>query len=167
MQIVETERLRVRWLHAGDSAFILGLLNEPSWLQYIGDKGVRTEEDALRYIENGPMAMYQRVGFGLYAVESKRTGESIGMCGLIKREALEDVDLGFAFLPRFWGKGYAFESASAVVSHGRKVLGLHRLVAILSPDNTRSSNLLERLGFRFECMIVLHEEALKLYAISM
>lgn len=158
----------MRWLNGGDSAFILELVNEPSWIQYIGEKGVKTLQDALRYIENGPLAMYKRAGFGLYMVELKEIGEPVGICGLIKREGLKDVDLGFAFLPRFWRKGYAFESAAAVMYYGRKVLGLRRVVAILSQDNQRSSKLLEKLGFCFECTVTLHPdgEELKLYAIS-
>ena len=168
MNIAETERLRVRWLDTSDSAFILELVNEPSWIQYIGDKGVNTLQDALRYIENGPVAMYKRAGFGLYMVELKEIGEPIGICGLIKRETLKDVDLGFAFLPTFWRKGYAFESAAAVISYGKRVLGLRRIVAILSRDNHRSSKLLEKLGFSFEGTVKLqpdHEE-LKLYGIA-
>ena len=148
MNVTETARLRIRWLHAGDAAFILRLVNEPSWIRYIGDKNVRTQQDALRYLRNGPLAMYARVGFGLYLVELKDTGEPIGICGPIKREALEHVDIGFAFLPAFWGLGYAYESAAAVMSYARTVLGLSQIVAILSHDNHRSSALLERLGFR-------------------
>jgi RimJ/RimL family protein N-acetyltransferase len=104
LNVAETERLRVRWLNAGDSAFILELVNEPSWIQFIGEKSVKTLQDALRYIENGPVAMYKREGFGLYMVELKEIGEPIGICGLIKREWLKVVDIGFAFLPRFWRK---------------------------------------------------------------
>jgi RimJ/RimL family protein N-acetyltransferase len=168
LNVAETERLRVRWLNAGDSAFILELVNEPSWIRFIGDKGVKTPKDALRYIENGPVAMYKRTGFGLYMVELRDIGEPIGICGLIKREGLKDVDLGFAFLPRFWHNGYAFESASAVMSYGRNVLGLRRIVAILSQDNHRSSKLLEILGFCFESTVKLQpdDEELKLYAIA-
>lgn len=166
VNVVETARLRLRRLHAGDSAFILELVNEPSWIRFIGDKGVRTQEDALRYIENGPVAMYQRVGFGLYMVELKDDREPIGICGLIKRDGLNDVDLGFAFRPRFWGSGYAFESAAAVMSYGRAALGLRRIVAILSRDNHRSSKLLRRLGFSFEGTVKLRpaDEELDLYA---
>jgi RimJ/RimL family protein N-acetyltransferase len=168
LNIVETERLRVRCLDAGDSSFIFELVNEPSWIRYIGEKGVKTPEDALAYIENGPVAMYKRVGFGLYMVELKATGEAVGICGLIKREGLKDVDLGFAFLPRFWRRGYAFEAADAVMRYGTKVLGLRRVVAILSEDNDRSSKLLEKLGFCFEGMVKLQpdDEELKLYAIA-
>jgi RimJ/RimL family protein N-acetyltransferase len=160
--------LRIRWLNTGDSAFILELVNEPAWIQYIGEKGVKTLQDALRYIEDGPVAMYKRVGFGLYMVELKESGEPIGICGLIKRETLKDVDLGFAFLPRFWRKGYAFESAAAVMRFGKKVLGLRRIVAILSQDNHRSSQLLEKLGFCFEGTVKLQpdDDDLKLYAIA-
>lgn len=166
MKITETARLRLRWLTADDSEFILALLNEPSWIQFIGDKGVKTLQDAARYIENGPAQMYRRVGFGLYLVELTQTGEAIGICGLIKREALEDVDLGFAFLPRHWHKGYAFEAASAVMSYGRKTLGLSRVAAILSHDNHRSLDLLGRLGFHFEGTVRLRpgDQELLLYA---
>jgi RimJ/RimL family protein N-acetyltransferase len=160
--------LRVGWLDAGDSAFIHELVNEPSWIRFIGDKGVKTEQDALRYIENGPMTMYKRRGFGLYIVELKDGREPVGICGLIKREGLDDVDLGFAFLPRFWRNGYAFESAAAVMAYGRTALGLRRIVAILSRDNHRSRKLLQRLGFSFERTVKLQpdDEELDLYAIA-
>ena len=166
MKVLETERLVLRWLGTGDSAFILELVNEPSWLRFIGDKAVRTLEDAENYIRNGPLEMYARLGFGLYLVETRKPAESIGICGLIKRETLEDADLGFAFLPRFWGKRYAFESASAVISYGKRVLGLSRIVAITSQDNVQSIKLLERLGFRFERTVRMEAngEELNLYA---
>src|SRR5436190_16151049 len=166
MEVAQTERLILRWLNAGDSAFILELLNEPSWIRFIGDKGVKTIQDARRYIENGPVEMYQRLGFGLYLVELKENGAPIGICGLIKRDALPDVDLGFAFLPRFWANGYAFESASAVIAYGRRAFGLSRIVAVLSPDNHRSAKLLEKLGFRFDSTVRLQPggHALLLYA---
>jgi len=164
--VTQTERLLLRRLDVRDSAFIFELVNEPSWLRYIGDKGVKTLQDAQRYIENGPIEMYQRLGFGLYAVELKENGAPIGICGLIKRDALVDVDLGFAFLPRFWTKGYALESASAVMSYGRRALGLSRIVAIVSQDNHRSARLLEKLGFRLESTVSLQPDGdeLKLYA---
>jgi len=167
--VAETPRLRVGWLDAGDCAFILELVNEPSWIRFIGDKGVKTQQDALRYIENGPMAMYKRRGFGLYIVELKDGREPIGICGLIKREGLDDVDLGFAFLPRFWRNGYAFESAAAVMAYGRTALGLRRIVAVLSRENHRSSKLLQRLGFSFERTVKLHPDDgdLDLYAIAL
>ncbi len=166
MTVTQTERLLLRRLDVRDSPFIFELVNEPSWLRYIGDKGVKTLQDAQRYIEDGPIEMYQRLGFGLYAVELKENGAPIGICGLIKRDALVDVDLGFAFLPRFWTKGYALESASAVMSYGRSALGLSRIVAIVSQDNHRSARLLEKLGFRLESSVSLQPDGdeLKLYA---
>ena len=166
MTVTQTERLLLRRLDVRDSAFIFELVNEPSWLRYIGDKGVKTLQDAQRYIEEGPIEMYQRLGFGLYAVELKENGAPIGICGLIKRDALVDVDLGFAFLPRFWTRGYALESASAVMSYGRSALGLSRIVAIVSQDNHRSARLLNKLGFRLESSVSLQPDGdeLKLYA---
>ena len=150
MTVLETARLALRRFDVGDAPFILRLLNEPSWIENIGDKGVRTLDDAVRYLTNGPIAMYDRVGFGLYLVELKESGEPVGMCGLIKRDGLDDVDVGFAFLPAYWGRGFAGESASAVVDYGRRSLGLSRIVAIVSKTNPRSVHLLERLGFALE-----------------
>ena len=166
MKVIETERLILRWLGSDDAAFIFRLVNEPSWLKYIGDKGIRTLQDAENYIRSGPCEMYDRLGFGLYLVELRDGGEPLGICGLIKRESLEFVDLGFAFLPDHWRKGYAYEAAVGAMSYGRDVLGLARIVAIVSRDNHPSSKLLEKLGFRFERMVALDsgKEELKLYA---
>ena len=155
MNVLETERLILRRLSADDGAFILGLLNDPAWLRFIGDKGVKTLEDARNYILTGPMDMYARLGFGLYLTERKSDAAPIGICGLIKRDALEDVDIGFAFLPDFRGKGYAREAAAAVMEHARDAFGLQRLVAITSPDNEASIRLLEKLGLRFETTMSL------------
>jgi RimJ/RimL family protein N-acetyltransferase len=156
--IFETERLVLRKLSTDDAGFILELLNDPSFLRYIGDKGVRNIDDAVRYIQTGPLASYERFGFGLFLVELKTTGEPIGMCGLLKRDTLPDVDVGFAFLPAFWSQGYAFESATAVMTYGREGLGLRRIVAITSPDNDASISLLKKIGLRFERMIKLSED---------
>jgi RimJ/RimL family protein N-acetyltransferase len=164
--VVETDRLVLRKLSGDDAEFILRLLNEPSFLQFIGDKGVRTLEDARAYIRTGPVDSYDRHGFGLYLAVQKDDGVPIGICGLLKREALADVDVGFAFLPEYWSKGYAFESASAVLVYARRVLGLKRIVAITSPDNAGSIRVLEKLGLRFERMVRLSDEApeIKLFA---
>jgi RimJ/RimL family protein N-acetyltransferase len=153
VKVLETERLILRRMSTDDAGFILELLNEPSWLRFIGDRGVRTIEDARDYILNGPVAMYARLGFGLYVTELKDDGSPMGLCGLIKRDFLDDVDIGFAFLPRYWRQGYAYEAASAVLAYGQGVLGLKRIVAITTPDNDRSARLLEKLGLRFERLV--------------
>jgi [ribosomal protein S5]-alanine N-acetyltransferase len=153
--ILETERLTLRQLSPDDAELILELLNEPSFLQYIGDRGVRTLADARQYILDGPAASYARFGFGLYRVALKETDVPIGMCGLLKRDSLEDVDIGFAFFPRFWSKGYAVESASAVMAYGREVLGLERIVAVTAPDNEASIRVLGKLGLKFAGMVKL------------
>jgi RimJ/RimL family protein N-acetyltransferase len=159
LKILETDRLILRWLSTDDAEFILGLLNEPSFLRFIGDKGVRTLDDARNYILNGPVEMYNRLGFGLYLTGLKDGGLPIGICGLIKRDGLEDADIGFAFLPKFWARGYAYESAAAVMAYGKTVLGLKRIVAITSLDNHASAKLLEKLGLQFERMIRLSKDA--------
>ena len=158
MTILETERLVLRRLSIDDAEFIVELLNQPSFLRYIGDKGVRNSADAVQYIQTGPVASYERFGFGLYLVELKESGVPIGICGLLKRDSLPDVDVGFAFLPAYWSQGYALESAAAVMTYGRAVLGLRRIVAITSPDNDASIRLLERIGLRFEGMIKLSSD---------
>ncbi len=169
MLVLETERLALRRLTIDDAAFMLGLLNEPSFLQNIGDKGVRTEADAREHIRTGPVASYDAHGFGLYLVSLRDTGEPIGTCGLLKRDALDDVDVGFALRPEFWSQGYAFESASAVIAYARNTLGLSRIAAIVSPDNTASIGLLERLGLTFERCVRLSEDApeVSLYAMNL
>jgi RimJ/RimL family protein N-acetyltransferase len=159
LKVLETDRLNLRWLSTDDAEFILELLNEPSFLRFIGDKGVRTLDDARDYILNGPVDMYTRLGFGLYLTELKDGGAPIGICGLIKRDGLEEVDIGFAFLPKFWAKGYAYEAAAAVMAYGKDVLGLKRIVAITSPDNHVSAKVLEKLGMQFERMVRLSEDA--------
>jgi RimJ/RimL family protein N-acetyltransferase len=165
MRVLETERLILRRLHAGDAPFILELLNDPAWLEHIGDRGVRNVDDAQKYLANGPLEMYARLGFGLYPVERKDTGESIGLCGPLKRESLEHADLGFALLPRFRGLGLAFEAASGTMDYARNELRISRLVAITSQGNLASARLLEKLGFRFERNVRLETdgEELRLY----
>lgn len=168
MKIAETERLNILRLTEEDADFILELLNEPSWIKFIGDKGVRNVEDARKYIVEGPMAMYDQYGFGLYLVETKDPRTPLGICGLIKRDSLENVDIGFAFLERHGAKGYAYEAATAVMEFGRNHLHLHRIVAITTEDNEKSAKLLERLGLTFEKLIPSHDgtETLKLFAVD-
>jgi RimJ/RimL family protein N-acetyltransferase len=148
--ILATDRLRLHRLTLDDAQFILRLVNEPSWLEFIGDKGVRNEDDARAYLAQGPLDMYAKQGFGLYLVALKDGGTPIGICGLIKRESLPDVDIGFAYLPEFHGRGYAQEAARAVLTHARKDHALKRIVAITSPRNRSSIRLLEKLGMALE-----------------
>ncbi|HEY8507733.1 MAG TPA: GNAT family N-acetyltransferase [Steroidobacteraceae bacterium] len=164
--VLETPRLALRKFTPEDAPFILRLLNEPSFLHFIGDRNVRTLEDARQYLLNGPIASYEQYGFGLYLTVRKSDGVAVGMCGLLKRDALPEADIGFAFFPEFWSHGYARESASAVMEHARRVHGLTRILAIVSPDNERSIRLLHRLGMRFESTVRLSMEApeLKLFA---
>lgn len=166
MTVLETERLSLRQLTADDAQFILTLLNEPSFIRYIGDKQARNLEDAAVYILNGPVASYERNGFGLYLVELRESYTPIGMCGFLKREELPDPDIGFAFMPEFWSKGFAFEAAAALLQDARERLKLQRILAITSFDNEASIKLLERLGFRFEGVTQLapDREQVKLFA---
>ena len=166
---IETERLILRPLTEGDAGFIFELVNDLSFIQNIGDRNVRTLEDAKRYITNGPVASYARNGFGLYLVELKDTGQPIGMCGLIRRNMLNDVDIGYAYLPRYWSKGYAIEAALAMKQYAREVIGLKRMVAVVDPQNTGSIRLLEKLGMTFERMVKLAEDdiELKLFSIDL
>jgi RimJ/RimL family protein N-acetyltransferase len=159
MTIIETERLVLREINPDDAAFILKLVNDPAWIQFIGDKGIRTIAHARDYILHGPMEMYTQLGFGLWLVQLKSDRIDLGICGLIKRPALEDVDVGFAFLPEYRGQGYAFESASAAMSHGRKAFGLTKFAAIMSPVNERSARVLEKLGFKFERTVKLSSDS--------
>ena len=166
MKVLDTDRLTLRWLKLDDAAFIMELVNDPAWIRFIGDRNVHSVEDARAYITTGPAAMCARHGFGLYRVERKDDGVPIGLCGLIKRDNLDDVDIGFAFLPRFCGAGYAREAAAAVLAHGQREFGLKRIVAITSVDNERSIKLLEGIGLRFEKLTRLNTDIadVKLFA---
>ena len=164
--VLETERLSLRRLRREDAAFILRLLNQPSFIRNVGDRGVRTLEDAAGYIERGPMASYERHGFGLYLVELKDGGTPIGTCGVLKRDELPDADVGYSLVPEFWSQGFALEAARAVKDYARDTLGLRRLVAIVAPGNDASARLLEKLGFAFERMIRLGPDAEELRLFS-
>jgi RimJ/RimL family protein N-acetyltransferase len=158
VSVLETPRLVLDELTTDDAEFILELVNEEAFVRYIGDKGVRNRDDACQYILTGPVASYERFGFGLYRVALEESGQPIGICGVLKRDTLEHPDVGFAILRRFWAKGYAFESASAVMVHARETLGLGRILAITSQDNTASIGLLDKLGFTFEHMLKVSDD---------
>ena len=152
---VETERLILRRITEGEAPFLLELLNDPSFLRFIGDRGVRTLDDARSYVRTGPATSYARHGFGLWLTELKSDGTPIGICGLLKRDALDDVDVGFAFLPAFRACGYAIEATAAVLSHARSTYGLARVVAVVHPENASSRKLLAKAGMVFQRVVQL------------
>jgi RimJ/RimL family protein N-acetyltransferase len=166
MTIIETDRLILRELTVEDAPFLLDLLNQPSFIQFIGDRGVRTLDDARQNIETRYMTNYRRQGFGVYLTALKENQTPVGICGLIKRDGLDDIDIGFAFLPQYWKKGYAFEAASAVLAYGKNKLGIQHIVGITIPDNHGSMRILEKLGLKFEKMVKLPNDPveLKLYS---
>lgn len=168
VNIIETERLILRQFTTADAPFVLELLNTPQWIQFIGDRGVNTYDDAARYILTKFISSYETPGYGLYLMELKDENISIGICGLLKRDVLEDVDIGFAMLPVYTGKGYAHEAATAMMSFAKETLKLPRLVAITLPQNVKAARLLEKLGMSYNRMIrIPHEtEELKLFYID-
>lgn len=159
MPILDTGRLIVRPLKLSDAAFILTLLNDALFLRNIGDRGVKNMKDARHYLRYGPIASYRRFGYGLCLVVEKETAAPAGICGLIHRDSLSEVDVGYALLPSFHGRGYATEAARAVMADGRNRLGLQRIVAFCSPDNAASVHVLEKLGLRFERKARLADDA--------
>jgi ribosomal-protein-alanine N-acetyltransferase len=165
--VLESERLLIRQFTLEDSEFILRLLNEPSFLQNIGDRGVRTLEQASTYLREGPIRSYELHGHGAYVVMLKESPQPIGLCGLIKRDAFEDVDIGYAFLPEFWSKGYAFEAAAAVLDYGLHTLRLPKIIALISPGNADSIKLIKKLGFAFSRETQMSEaSAVAIYELS-
>jgi RimJ/RimL family protein N-acetyltransferase len=145
-----TARLRLRPFTLDDAPFIVALLNSEDWLRFIGDRSVRTIDDARAYLRAGPMAMQAQHGFSLCLVERGSDGAPLGMCGLIRREALPDVDIGYALMPEFHGQGYAREAAAATLAHGFGAIDLKRIVAIMDPANRASARVCEAIGMRFE-----------------
>ena len=168
MKILETERLILRHASTDDAKTILALLNDNSFIHNIGDRGVRTLEDARDYILSRLVASYEKYGFGMYMVVVKETGVSAGLCGLVKRDGLDDVDIGYALLPQYWFNGYASEAALAVKEYAKTTIGLRRLVAITDPENQGSIRVLEKIGLEFEKMVKLSEDdiELNLYAVN-
>jgi RimJ/RimL family protein N-acetyltransferase len=162
MNVIETRRLALRRLELRDAPFILGLLNQETFLRHIGDKGVRSVDDAREYLLQGPLASYQHHGFGLYLASILATGVPIGICGLVKRQSLPDADIGFALLPAYCGRGYAVESASAVLDYGLHTLGLPRIIAIVSPENRASIAVIEKIGLCRQGSLVLEGESREL-----
>ena len=160
-----TERLRIRRFEPTDAPFIMRLLNSPGWLVNIGDRGIKTEADAARYLKDVTLASYIKNGYGTYLVEIKETGEPAGMSGILRRDTLPGPDLGFAFLPEFAGKGYAHEAALAILDHAEKDLKIMELYGITLPTNEPSIRLLEKLGFRMQKTVRLGNdpEELRLY----
>lgn len=166
MKILETDRLILREIVETDGEFILDLLNQPSFIKYIGDRNVRSVDGAREFIRTRFMESYKQFGFGLWAVELKETNETIGICGFVKRDSLPEADIGFALLPQFERKGYAFESAAATLEYGKERLNFNRVLAITSKDNFASGRLLEKLGFAFERFIKMTDdsEEIKLFS---
>ncbi len=166
MKILETDRTLLREIAETDAAFILDLLNQPSFIKFIGDRKVRTVAQARDYIESRFTESYKQFGFGMWAVELKTGQTPIGICGFVKRDSLPEADIGFAFLPQFEKKGYAVESAKAAMEYGRDVLGLKRILAITSQDNESSGRLLKKINFKFERLVKLphDDEELKLFS---
>ncbi len=155
--ILETERLILRRLTTDDADFILNLLNQRSFIQFIGDRGVRNSAEARRYIETRFIESYERFGFGLYLVELKPQNAPIGICGFVKRDTLSHADIGFAFLPEYWSQGYAVEAARATLRYGKNVLEFQRVLAVTAKDNESSGKLLAKIGLKYEGLIRLSE----------
>jgi RimJ/RimL family protein N-acetyltransferase len=167
MQSIETPRLLLRPLRSDDAPFIVELLNDAAFIRYIGDRGVRTLEQAHGYIVNGPIKSYEQFGFGLLCVQLKSDGMRLGMCGLVQRDYFPDPDIGFAFLPTFRSQGYACEAAQAVLGDGQQRLQLKRVVAIVQPDNSASLKLLRRLNFAIERRFKLSADDPELLVLSL
>jgi ribosomal-protein-alanine N-acetyltransferase len=150
VEILSSARLRLREIEADDAEFILELLNSQPFLDNIGDRGVRTADDARRYIENNVKGSYRRHGFGLWLIERRDNDQPLGICGLLQRDYLDFPDVGYALLPAHFGAGYATEAASAVLGYGRSVLGHAAIGAIVSPGNRLSIRVLEKIGLALQ-----------------
>ncbi|MGV3539496.1 MAG: GNAT family N-acetyltransferase [Rufibacter sp.] len=163
--LLQTDRLTICELTLADAAFIWELMNDPSWIRYIGDRGIKTVEDARNFIQNGPMSSHAQVGYGFYLVKLTEAEVPIGICGLVKRDLLEDIDIGYAFLPAYTGKGYALEAASAVLEYAMTTLNFSKVLAITTQDNDRSIQLLQKLGLTFKRTVKFptEKEPLNLY----
>ena len=166
---LETERLYLRRVTLDDADLMLAIWNDPAFVRNVGDRGIRTTEQAREAMQAGALKLYADYGYGPYSMVLKSDGSQIGICGLFRRDNLEDPDIGFAVLPDFCSRGYAGEAALAVLKHARDDLGLRKLTAIVSPDNAPSIGLIEKLGLVFERMITMpgDDEAISLYSAAL
>ncbi|MFZ6800412.1 GNAT family N-acetyltransferase [Undibacterium sp. Di24W] len=166
--ILSTPRLQLRTMDYKDAAFYLRLVNDPSFIHNIRDKGIRSLEDAIKAIQTGHQDVQEKMGFSLYLVELKSDQQAIGLCGLVKRPELENIDIGYAYLPEFTGQGYAFEAGKAVVQFAQNTLRLDKLVAITSLHNTASENLLLKMGFQITATIPWNDGSeVKFYSMTL
>ena len=158
--LIETRILIITELTLQDISFIQALTNSPGWLEFIGDRNIHSDQDAIKYLETGPMSSYKIHGFGLFRVALKETNEPIGMCGFLKRDMLPYPDLGFAFLPEYHGKGYAYEASSVILNWAESNLKSRHVLAITNQDNVRSLKLIQNLGFEKISPISMNNELL-------
>jgi len=166
MNLLETDRLLINKITIDDAEFILELMNDKDWIKNIGDKGVRTIEDAQAYIQNRFLKTYTESNCGFYSLNLKKNHQFIGIAGLVDREGLDHIDIGYGMLPQFRGNGYAFEATKAIYDYGYQDLKLEKIVAIVNPDNLSSIKLLSKLGLEFEKMIRLPDEEIDILLYS-
>ena len=166
MLILETHRLQLAEADLNDAEFIFKLLNSPNWIQYIGDRGIKTLDDAKKYIQNSLIKSYTENDFGLYVMKRKDMHETIGLCGLIKRDELEHPDIGFAILPEFENKGYTCEAAAAILKHADEKLKLKTILAITSKENVKSIKVLEKIGLHYTSLTTLPNEDIEILLYS-
>ncbi|WP_423051728.1 GNAT family N-acetyltransferase [Undibacterium sp. SXout7W] len=151
----------MRCINIKDAGFYLKMVNEPSWIKNIGDRGIHDVQQAEAALLNGPIASQHKNGFSLYIVERKEDSVAMGICGLIKRDYLETADIGYAFLPEYWGRGYALEAAQSVLHYAREELGMTSIAAMTFPDNLSSQHLLRKLGFSLIDVLTLEGDQKK------
>jgi RimJ/RimL family protein N-acetyltransferase len=152
MSVIETSRLSLREVSVADAEFIFTLMTGQAYLQFIGDRGIRTVKDAEEYIRGKFVPSYRKFGYGSYLVELKPAARPIGVCGFVRRDSLDHPDIGFAFVREYWGHGFAYEAAGAVLDYGFEQLGMRVVLGITSPENHASIRLLEKLGLRYQKM---------------
>lgn len=165
MTVIETRRLRLRYLDAGDADFMLALMNDPAYHENIGDRGLRTSSQAAAYITDVVAGSYEQFGYGMYLALLKDGAQPVGIAGLVNRPTLAGVDIGFAIAREYWGAGLASEAAAAVLDHAARDIGLARVVGVVSPHNAASIRVLEKLGLRYEGLVRLtpEDEPIRLY----
>jgi RimJ/RimL family protein N-acetyltransferase len=167
VNVLATPRLMLRTARLGDAALFLALVTDPDFIAYVGDRGIESLRAARTALRDGPIRMQAELGHSVYVVE-RRDGVALGMCGLIRRDGLDGVDIGYAFLPAARGQGYAREAAQAVVDYAKDGLGLPRLLAVVDPKNHKSVSLLQNIGLQFDKIVHLfpHDPAVHLYVIA-
>lgn len=149
MMKLESKRLLIRDTFVSDAPFYFELFNDPDWIKFISDKNLKSVEETEVYLKDILFKNSKTGGLGFFTVILKETGEPIGTSTALQREKLDYIDIGYGFLPKGRGKGYAIEATKLIIQYVREKFNQKKVYAFTVPENEKSQNLLKKLNFKY------------------